>query len=547
MSLIHFKDIAIMSRRDKKGFSFEFSPKINMIYGENDTGKSSLIKALYFTLGGDCRIDNDWKSDDIISRVTIHVSGNDFIFIRYEKRISIFTADYKLIASSIYRSDIADKIREIFNFNLQLSHKKTGKQLQANPACLFLPFYIDQDDGWHTVLSSFSGLTMYDEWQKNTIQFHSGIKPKEYYELSGEIRTLKIELEELIATLDAVLAAKKRFEDSFGRVLFDIDVEYYQGLLDRFLEKCQKLNVEESEFRLKLIDLLSNRDAIASEINICKETLENLNDNGMEGAVEKYHIFENREKILELLPEMYEEKQKIENEISSIKEELRLSQKLSSELIEMMREVKGELTLNDVIKSQASKEVEFTFDEQVRELHEKIGKLTKDHDELVEKQNEYTDSKRTKIINDDFKGFLSTAQNKLGIASPVIAPLVQYSKITKSKTGSRSPRSIFAYHYGLLKTMEKHSSVTMLPIVIDSPKQQDLDKEGTEKLISLCTDDLGLKNQVIIGAVSLEENMHGYHQLELKQKYSLLSEESYGIAYSKIMPLYEQAYSVSGL
>jgi len=542
MSLIYFKDISILSRRDKKGFSFEFSPSVNMIFGENDTGKSSLIKALYFTLGGDCRIDKDWKEDDIITKVCISVKGKNYSFVRHNKRISIFLSsdDSKPLITSSHMSAIADKIKDIFDFNLQLSLKKTGKQSQANPACLYLPFYIDQDNGWHTVLSSFSGLAMYDEWQKNSIQFHSGIKPKEFYELVGEIKTIQLDLEELSATLKVVLSAKKRFEESFGRVLFDIDIEYYQDLLDKFLAKCQELNDDESEFRLNLLSLLSSRDSIAGEIDVCRNLLENFGDNTTMDAAEKYHMFENREQILEILPQMYDEKQVLDDKINSIKEELRQSQTLSAELNSMMQEVRGELTLQDVIKSQASKEVEFTFDEQIKSLHEKIGSQTTDLAALITKQNEFTDRKRTQNINDDFKSFLAIAQDKLGIGSPIIAPLVQYGKITKSKTGSRSPRSIFAYHYGLLKTMEKYSTVNMLPIVIDSPKQQDLDTEGTEKLIALCTEDLGKNNQVIIGAVSLESNMHGYHQIELTEKYNLLKTEGYEKAFNEVMPFYER-------
>ncbi len=542
MSLIHFKNISILSRRDKKGFSFDFSPTVNMIFGENDTGKSSLIKALYFTLGGDCRIDSDWKNDDLITKVCISVKGKNYSFVRHNKRISIFlnSEDTKPIVTSNHMSAIADKVKEIFDFNLQLSYKKTGKQSQANPACLYLPFYIDQDNGWHTVLSSFSGLAMYDDWQKNSLQFHSGMKPKEYYELVGEIKTIQLDLEELSATLAVVLAAKKRFEESFGRVLFDIDIEYYQDLLNKFLAKCQELNEEESEFRLKLLSLLSSRDSISSEIAVCRSLIENFDDHTTSDAAEKYHMFENREQILEILPQMYDEKQALDDQINSIKEELRQSQTLSSELNSMMQEVRGELTLQDVIKSQASKEVEFTFDEQIKSLHEKIGAQKTALEALIKEQNEFTDKKRTQSINDDFKSFLAIAQEKLGIGSPIIAPLIQYGKITKSKTGSRSPRSIFAYHYGLLKTMEKHSTVSMLPVVIDSPKQQDLDTEGTEKLIALCTEDLGRNNQVIIGAVSLESNMRGYHQIELTDKYSLLKSDDYEKAYNEIMPFYER-------
>lgn len=542
MSLIHFKNISIVSRRDKKGFSFNFSPKVNMIFGGNDTGKSSLIKALYFTLGGDCRIDKDWKDDDIITKVCINIKGKEFIFIRHNKRISIFSniEENKLLITSSHMSDIAQKVKEIFDFNLQLSYKKTGKQTQANPACLYLPFYIDQDNGWHTALSSFSGLAMYDDWQKNSIQFHSGIRPREYYELVGEIKTIQLDLEELSATLKVILAAKKRFEESFGRVLFDIDIEYYQELLNKFLAKCQELNKGESEFRLKLLNLLSNRDSIANEIDICRTLLDNFEENITRDISEKYNAFDSREQILEILPQMYDEKQILDDQINSIKQDLRQSQTLSSELNAMMREVKGELSLQDVIKSQASKEVEFTFDEQIKSLHEQIGAQTKALELLIKQQNVFTDRKRTQNINDDFKSFLAIAQDKLGIGSPIIAPLIQYVKITKSKTGSRSPRSIFAYHYGLLKTMEKHSTVSMLPIVIDSPKQQDLDTEGTEKLIAMCTEDLGKNNQVIIGAVSLESNMYGYHQIELTEKYSLLSTEGFEKAYSEIMPYYEK-------
>ncbi len=51
MKSIYFKSAHILSLRDKKGFSFKFSPDINIITGENDTGKSSFIKSLYHTLG----------------------------------------------------------------------------------------------------------------------------------------------------------------------------------------------------------------------------------------------------------------------------------------------------------------------------------------------------------------------------------------------------------------------------------------------------------------------------------------------------------------
>lgn len=90
MKSIYFKSAHILSLRDKKGFSFKFSPDINIITGENDTGKSSFIKSLYHTLGADVRLDKKWKEDNFVSKVVICVNNRDYAFLRHEKRISIF-------------------------------------------------------------------------------------------------------------------------------------------------------------------------------------------------------------------------------------------------------------------------------------------------------------------------------------------------------------------------------------------------------------------------------------------------------------------------
>lgn len=549
MSHIYFKKITILSTRDEKGFSFDFSPNINIIFGENDTGKSSLIKSLYYTLGGDLRLDDRWKKDDIITKVVLCIGGKDIIFLRQKKMISILIpseSEAPLLVST-HMSDIAAFMSSRFDFNLQLTYKKTGKQSQANPACLYLPFYIDQDEGWHNVLSSFSGLGMYIDWQKNSLQFHAGIKPKEYYSLQGEVRMLNLELTELESTLKVVKESKKRFEESFGRVLFDVDIDYYEELLQKFLHKCRVLDKQEGLYRIKLLDLFSARNSISDEINICKNLIDNFDRSGFQikdDIVGNYHSYENKDQISKTLPTMYDEKEKISIEIDSLRNELRQSQTLSNELSIMLSEVKGELTLRDVIKSQASKEVTLTFDEQINELHDKIGQIYVALNSLREKLSKYNDKKHSKKINDEFKSFLSEAQIKLGIGDPVVAPLIQYQKITKGKTGSRGPRAIFSYHYGLLKTMSKYSTVPMLPIVIDSPKQQNLDKAGIEKLIDLCVNSLADNNQLIIGSVSLEKNMIGYRQLQLQEKYNLLSSENYEQSYKEIMPLFEKSLAI---
>jgi hypothetical protein len=546
MRSIYFKSAHILSFRDKKGFSFEFSPDINIITGENDTGKSTFIKSLYHTLGADVRLDKKWKDDNVVSKVVIHVKDRDYAFIRHKKRISIFdiTEGQKHLITSDSRTEIALIVRDIFDYNLELVLKKTLVQGQADPASLYLPYYIDQDNGWGKVLDSFSSLAMYSDWQKHILNFHAGVKPKEYYTLQGKINLIDIDLDEIRATLKALEAAKKRFEESFGRVLFDVDVEYYEEMLERFLHKCQNLHQEETEYRIKLIEVLSLRDELVAEIDESKRQLDDHRIDSLSPLASfeaKYAVLENRDKLLQIIPELYEQKSVYDAQITSIKAELRNAQKLSSELKNMLQTVKEELTLQDVIKSQASKQVELTFEEQINELLQKIGKLDIARTKLVEERAKFEDKKRAKEINDKFKGSLKFAQAELGIKDPTVGTILQYGAISKSETGSRAPRAILAYHYALLKTIENKSTSSMLPVVIDSPKQQDPDAHTAEKLFDLCIDGLATKSQLIIGSVSFERETNQFKTLTLTEKYSLLQQADYDAAYQQIMPLYQQA------
>jgi len=547
MRNIYFKSAHILSLRDHKGFSFKFSPNINIIKGENDTGKSSFIKSLYHTLGADVRLDKKWKQDNFISKVVISINNRDYAFIRHEKRISIFDVtkgQNSHLVTSNSRTDIALIVRDIFDFNLELVAKSNLLQGQAQPASLFLPYYIDQDIGWSDVLGSFTSLAMYKDWKINILNFHSGVRPKEYYTLKGKINLIDIDLVEIRSTLKALEAAKKRFEDSFGRVLFDVDIKYYEELLERFLNKCQDLHKEETEYRIKLIETLSLRDELVAEIEESKRQLDesDIGSSLPSQSVEaRYIVLENKDKLLKIIPELYEQKSVYDEKITQIKADLKNAKRLSSELKDMLQEIKGQLSLQDVIKSQASKQVEVTFDEQINELLRKIGELDVARTHLLEEIAEFEDRKRAKEINDKFKESLKFAQSELGIKDPKVGTILQYSSISKSETGSRAPRAILAYHYALLKTIEDRSPNSMLPVVIDSPKQQDPDPRTTKKLFDLCVDGLSTNSQLIIGSVSFERDTSQFKTLTMTTKYSLLKPDLYNEAYHEIMPLYQQA------
>ena len=291
-----------------------------------------------------------------------------------------------------------------------------------------------------------------------------------------------------------------------------------------------------------MIKVLSLRDNIVVEIEESKMQLEGNDIDSLSqstGIEARYTILENRDKLLQIIPSLYEQKSKYDEQINSIKDDLKNAQRLSSDLKVMLQEVKEQLTLQDIINSQASKQVECTFDEQIDELLCKIGKLDAVRSELFEEIGQYNDRKRTKEINENFKDYLRFAQSKLGIKDPKVGTILQYNSISKSETGSRAPRAILAYHYALLKTIEDRSTNPMLPVVIDSPKQQDPDAHTTKKLLDLCVDGLSTSSQLIVGSVSFDRSTDGFKILTMTDKYSLLKTNLYSEVYEEIMPLYQ--------
>jgi hypothetical protein len=92
----------------------------------------------------------------------------------------------------------------LLNFGLVLPNRE-GDPETPPPAYAFLPFYIDQDNGWRQPLESFDLRGQYTNVRKHIVEFHSGIRPNEFYELQAQKRKFDIERTDLVrdrATVD---------------------------------------------------------------------------------------------------------------------------------------------------------------------------------------------------------------------------------------------------------------------------------------------------------------------------------------------------------
>ena len=63
MKRLLLKKLIVISRSEQSSLEVPFKKGLNIIFGGNKTGKSSLIKSIFTALGCDCsKIEKDWKN-----------------------------------------------------------------------------------------------------------------------------------------------------------------------------------------------------------------------------------------------------------------------------------------------------------------------------------------------------------------------------------------------------------------------------------------------------------------------------------------------------
>src|ERR1043166_7457702 len=125
MKKLVFKEVSILSKVEKAGRTETFSATTNLLTGENDVGKSTLIKSLYHTLGADVPglQNTKWKNARPIYHLRFALEGTEYSIIRDEKYFGAFDATGKLIGRFAGISGdrgVSRFLNPLLNFHIEL-------------------------------------------------------------------------------------------------------------------------------------------------------------------------------------------------------------------------------------------------------------------------------------------------------------------------------------------------------------------------------------------------------------------------------------------
>ncbi|CAG0955299.1 hypothetical protein ANAEL_00301 [Anaerolineales bacterium] len=550
MKNLIFRELLLISHSERRAKRIRFHPKVTIIKGENDTGKSSVIKSLYAALGANsAEVHPQWKKADVFLFLTFEVNGATYKILRMRDRYALFAKNDILLGT--YKrvgSELAPKLADLFNFNLVLVDREQ-KEIVPPPAYLFVPFYLDQEHSWSKPMSSFDRLQQIPNWRKDVIFYHTGLKPNEYYQLRAKCRVMENGKLEPLGQERLLLKFKERFGKETLRNAVSLDIGVFEAETKELMAKCHTLKIKEDKYRQNLFELESERIRLEAQKNIVAHAQKELDADylyantlpvddiiacptcGQEYEnrfAERFNIANDHQKCVTLLQDILTRLDELNKKISEHRKSLQETNIEIKEIEQIMNRKSGDITLVNLLKSMSSEHITSTIAENIQEIRSEIGEIDSKIREAEEEMKKFEDKNRVKTICDYYKDVMGRHLYNLNVSN--VSPK-SYSRIDSGikETGSDLPRAILAYNFAILATVAKHGTSVMCPIVIDSPNQQDQDVKNYDGILKFIRDNVPSGSQTIIGLVDdynidfggdvvlMEEKLHALSLREYEQ------------------------------
>lgn len=535
-----FESIWMLSRRDRRARRVEFHENKNLIWGRNHTGKSSLVKTMFLTLGAKPQGNLTQWDEHTVSLVDFRVDGHSFRALHSSGVRALFENGVLVVATSDH-SEWSAAFASATGFNLVLLDKK-GESVPADPKCFFLPFYINQDGSWQASWSTFTGLQQFSKPMGSILEYFSGIKPPEYYEAKAKRDAEQRLLDEQKKELGFLDKARERFDKKLPLSGPKIDPENFKREIEQLTLEMSALNKDQEKLRSQSV---SERDLLSSiylQINLANEAIraydgdaQYLRNEPREALICPVCNAEHSESFMDLLT--YADDARSLREITArLKKDARevdakLQQTVTqigaleskyrriSDLLDTRR---GDLQFRQVVESLGAEHAFQAFDEERSILDAEIAIHSEEVGKHNAEMNELTDKKRSSAILKQYRQAYATALFDLNLPDTGKARLALTSRPNDS--GSGGPRSILAYYAALWEVCCGNTGSFMVPLVIDSPNQQGQDDINLPKVIQFISEKLPASAQLILGS-EIDTEHHFDKKIVLDAPYKLLEEK----------------------
>ncbi len=541
MKRLTINKLIVISQSESRSLEIPFKNGLNIILGGNKTGKSSLIKSIFTTLGCECRKNEaDWKKLISAYILFFRYGEKQFCVVRQGKKYQIFEnseSAYSCIIETKDFQEYSNCLMEILEIKMSCI-SKDGKQINVTPPLLLRFQYIDQDEGWNKIADSFSNVAYIKDWKINTNKYVCGYLDDKYYELQAQKVEYMLEKDDK----KKELRYNQNFVSHITSTLTQIEniesVEEVTTDIDALLAKAEEMRkkqftynaemtvleneiyVNQHKFQVVEHNLAEIKEdiefAMSQENELICPTCGTVYSNGIEQQLIITSDYAHCEKLIDELrnsiftatkglEELREKYKEVSLEIKSIEQKIQKSQQL--------------LSYSSFYKNKGQYEVYESCKNQLEVLQQEIDSYASKIAILEEKIEEMKSRKRSKEIREKIEEYCRILADEINLPQTFIK-LRDFVQII-NRTGSETPRLVYMYQSALyLYNLDRAKSPFNF-YVVDTPNQQGQDVENLKSIFKSLELFLSDEGQVIVGTereTGLEEKASNVIKLTEKRR-----------------------------
>jgi len=512
---LDIKEILVYSELNDKFFYTKFGEKLNVIYGKNTAGKSTLIQLILYSFGiNDTKIKlSEILAEEIFVRLNCVITKNNeklnYTFIRQDETLLIKDSNSKILRFNGIGSDQSAehiKLKKYFNnlFNFNLLLESNSGISEAPMETMFLPYYVSQDVGWVYLRKSFSNLNFYKNFKEDFLDYYLGIENvidrEEKRKLENELRSLQQQMRFFsdVEKENQELEVSQIINDSLAGKANELITTLSSSKTD--LITLEKDYVNESNKltffnqRLSVVSKVkrNHKKQVPGE-DSCPTCTQILPAN----IEEIYSFFQEENDTISLQRELKEKIKKSQARINSLNKKIESTQKeINKEYQIFNKYSENKITLENWIENKANIQL---YDNLIKQ----IGTLKLDIDLLKEKLKEYKTEEQIYSEREKKNYLFKSAyfKNNISLGIPSLKEERFYKLYDISSfpfQGVQLHLALLSYHFAFNEILTKTSGIHRLPFILDSIFKEDIEGGNKEKILNFINSNFPKDTQTIL-------------------------------------------------
>lgn len=524
---VTYRTLWLVSVRDGSARKQPFSQK-TLLLGQNGTGKSRIVKNLYWVFG--CQTlkrDVGAWDPDTVAALEFTFNDKNYMVLRDGKRLGMFGANDQLLFSAENMGAWSKHLASFFGFQLKLKRPQTTTFSQAGPEYMFMPFYMDQDGSWGPNWDTFDGLRQFSDWKSATFESFIGMRPNAYFEAKQLAAEVNERINERRKELEAQKAAFRRVKEVLPKNLPSLNFAAFRSELADLGRKATRLQQEQVRLRGKLLAAVNTREKVQAELKLALAAYKELKgdfaylaDRAGEaiecptcGTVHEnsYHarilLASDAESLGALIMELRSQVDEFAGSEAGIRVGLRSVEREIAVLESLQHERRAKLKLEDVLASQSKKTLDTAFQRVSSDMLSALKKLDAEKDKADTKVKKYLDPERLTAVRRYFSSQVSSLSNL--VAVPIDEQISEPKPGSRAQSGgSSAPRSMLAVHLAMIATNAEWGDTPLFPFVVDTLQQSGQDDPNLTKMVEVLGRAAGVHHQVILAAERLPDDVN---------------------------------------